>query len=318
MSELQVMSEIAVEDATEVDFSVLKRLNAAWPKRSTLASDIGRLHTDDEFFDPSVPDYPEHFLPFANHPSWIDAGAEQRQKVLTAAWLVYNQRVITAEEEVANPTFQRIAHGTLFGLSGAALREAAQQAHVDETWHTYMHILAMRKTGELRGMDTMPTYPDAVTYRRLVEARAASSGEDENEILDFAWTVVSEISINAYLELLSNDQDIQPYHSLVTRLHARDESAHGAVLIEIAKAAYGAMSEQQRRWFVTALPRALRAFAETDYSVWPIVLSHAGFEDADAIVAEMKNYPGNELLVRDFSGLTRLGRALHIEIEFPE
>lgn len=305
-----------LEDSPEVDFSVLKRLNASWPGRSTMASDLANLHVESDDFDPSVPDHPERLLPFNDHPSWKAADHDRKQVVLTLAWLVYNQRVITAEEDVANPTFQRIARGTMFGLSGHALREAAQQAHVDETWHTYMHILAMRKTQELRGLEAVPEFPHAVTYRRLLEARSKSSGIRENDILDFTWTVVSEISINAYLDLLSRDPDIQPYHRLVAKLHARDESAHSAVLIEIAKAAYRVMEADQRQWFVSALPRALRAFSETDFEVWPIVLREAGFPDADEIVEDARSQAGNSLLVRDFSGLRRLCKALDITVEY--
>jgi hypothetical protein len=296
-----------------IDVDTLRRLSAAWPRRATVRTDMVAIAEPEEY-DVAVPDYPAHFLPFAEHPEFLAAEPEQRQLVLTLAWLVYNERVVTAEEYVANPTFAMICHGVYPGTERFEIKQTVQQAHVDETWHTYMHMMAMRRTRQLRAVVDEPEYPHAVTYRVLVAEQEQCAERWERDLLSFVWTTVSEISVNAYLELLSRDETIQPMHSLVTRLHSRDESAHGPVMIEVAKAVYAHLDRKERDAFARAVPRALNAFVTQDFAVWPGILRRAGFARAREIVEDSKSYPGTGLLVRDFSGVQRLIREMDIDV----
>ncbi|MEU2723650.1 diiron oxygenase [Streptomyces smyrnaeus] len=313
---MTVLSEHS-EDGTAghehaIDESVLRRIAASWPRRATIRTDLDQIAEPEEY-DRTLPDYPVHLLPFAEHPHFVAADPEKRQQVLTMAWLVYNERVIAAEEYVANPTFAMIMHGVFPGADGVQLKRAVQQTHVDEVWHTYMHMVAMQRTREVREVVNEPSYPHTVTYRRLLQAEAETSEKWERDLLKLVWTTVSEISVNAYLELLSRDTTVQPLHALVPRLHARDESAHSSVMVEVAKSLFVHMNTEQRRAFVDALPRALNAFVAQDFEVWPDVLKHAGIEHADEIVADCRAQAGNDLLVRDFSGIRRIVREMELE-----
>lgn len=303
-------------DHEEIGHQTLRRLAEAWPRRATVRSDGFQLG-DVADHRPEIPDYPTRFLPFAEHPDYVDASDRQKQDVLTMGWLVYNERVVTAEEEVANPTFARIVHGKYPGASDPAAAEAIQQAHVDETWHTYMHMLALRRTREVRRLDDEPDYPTTVTHRSMLEAQAECDEQWQRDLLALVWTAVSEISVNAYLELLSRDEAIQPMHSLVTRLHARDESAHGPVMVEVCKKIYAEMNAEQRAMFARAVPMALHAFVVQDFAVWPLILRAAGFGNAEDIVEDSRRVPGNSLLVRDFSGVEKLIRAMNLDVEIP-
>ncbi|GAA4791706.1 diiron oxygenase [Streptomyces ziwulingensis] len=299
-------------DRGHLDESVLRRLADSWPRRATIRTDLDRIAQPEEY-DEALPDYPERLLPFAEHPLFLAAGPEQRRRVNTLAWLVYNERVIAAEEYVANPTFAMIMHGVFPGADHPDLRRSVQQAHVDETWHTYMHMVAMRRTREVRQVAGEPHYPHTVTYRRLLEAEADVQEKWERDLLKLVWTTVSEISVNAYLELLARDETIQPLHALVPRLHARDESAHSSVMVEVAKELYVHLTDEQRRAFVDALPRALHAFVAQDFEVWPGILHHAGIAHAEEIVADVRARADTALLVRDFSGIRRIVREMELE-----
>ncbi|MEV7602182.1 diiron oxygenase [Kitasatospora sp. NPDC089797] len=301
------------DHAHGIDESVLRRLAASWPRRATVRTDLTEITDPDTGdYDAALPDYPERLLPFAEHPLWLAATPEQRRTVQTLAWLVYNERVIAAEEYVANPTFAMIMHGVFPGADGVHTKRAVQQTHVDEVWHTYMHMVAMQRTRELREVTAEPAYPHTVTYRRLLEAEAKVSEKWERDLLKLVWTTVSEISVNAYLELLSRDETVQPLHALVPRLHARDESAHSSVMVEVAKGLYTHLNKEQQRAFVTALPEALNAFVAQDFAVWPGILKHAGFERADEIVEDCRRAAGHNLLVRDFSGIRRIVREMEL------
>lgn len=301
-----------IEDAEPgIGPNTLRRIAAAWPTRATVRTDMERL-AHPEAYDPELPDYPVRLLPFAEHPAFLEASPEQRQQVLTLAWLVYNERVITAEEYVANPTFAKIMHGVYPGAGRTDIKQAVQQAHIDEVWHTYMHMMAMERTRQERRVAKEPPYPHTVTYRRLLIAQDEVSEVWEKDLLSLLWTTVAEISINAYLELLSRDTTTQPMHALIPRLHARDESAHGSLMVEVIRELYVHMNLEQRQRFVTSLPDALHAFVAEDYEVWPIILDFAGIKQGREILEDSKRASGSGLLVRDFSGVRRLVRELEI------
>lgn len=297
---------------TEIDRATLRRLSAAWPRRATIRSHMEEL-TPAQVHDAAVPDYPVAFLPFARHPDFLDAPLEKRQAVLTYAWLMYNARVITAEEQIANPTFAKIVQGVFPGSDSIDIKQAVQQAHVDETWHTYMHMMAMHHTRQVRRLGAEPDYPHAVTYRHLVAEQEKTTDRRHRDLLALVWTTVTEVSVNAYLELLSRDQHIQPMHALVARLHARDEAAHGSVMVEVAKELYVHMTPAERQVFARALPAGVRAFSAQDYQAWPVILRHVGIARATDIVEDCRREKSLSLLVRDFSGVERLARELDLD-----
>lgn len=312
------------EPAAVVNRALVERLAKSWPGRAAVRSGQfeSAVAAAAVAFDPAVPDYPHELVPFWDHPRFHAASPEQRQAVLTSAWLVYNDRVITAEEQVANPALTMVMHGAFPGADDAGMRRAVQQSLVDETFHTYIHMVAVDRTRSARGLaGPAAGWPPSVTFRRYRQACAGAGSEWERKLLALVWTVVSEVSINAYLVLLSRNDAIQPLHRLVTHLHDRDEAAHGRLMVEVAKSLYCHMTAEQRRAFTAALAPALHAFVAHDFSAWAAVLGYVGVAGADEIVADCRADPGTGTLVRDFSGLRRLAAELEIldqlDVELP-
>lgn len=292
--------------------STLKRLVAAWPRRATIRTDMAAFMAP----DPSVSDltdYPVHLVPFTEHPRFLDASDESRQLVNTLAWQAYNARVIAAEEYVANPTFEMLTHGVFPGVERYEAKEAMQQAHIDEVWHTYMHMTAMQRTKETRNLTTEPDYSHPITNRRLFELVAERSEKWEREMLYLVWTVVGELHINNFLELLARDKTIQPMHSLVARLHARDEAAHGPIIAEVMKDVFVHLNKEQRELFIRTIPDAIIALGAQDYEIWSDILHFVGIPGVTEIVNDTRRLPGTEMMLADFSTVERLVRDLEIE-----
>ncbi|MBB5078758.1 diiron oxygenase [Nonomuraea endophytica] len=307
------MSIATEENEASVGPATLRRLAAAWPKRATVRTDMDAV-LEPGAYDERLMDYPVDLLPFGRHPDFAGAPYEQRLLVNTLAWLAYNERVIAAEEHVANPTFEMLAHGVFPGLTRFEAKEAVQQSHVDEVWHTYMHMLAMRRTREARRLYAEPdTYQHPVTNRRLYALTARAAEKWERDLLYLLWTAVGEISINKFLDLLAGDRTIQPMHALIARLHARDEAAHGPVLFEVTKEVFACLGRRERELFARTLPEAILAFGAEDYALWLEILRFAGFADPRGIVEDSRAAPGADLLVTDFSPVQRLVRELEIE-----
>ena len=80
---------------------VVRRLNAAWPRRATVCH--AASVTAETTFDPLRPDYPPRLVPFYEHPAFASADPALKARVLTWGWIGYNQRTITAEDCVVNP-----------------------------------------------------------------------------------------------------------------------------------------------------------------------------------------------------------------------
>jgi hypothetical protein len=293
-----------------VRHDVIQKLANSWPKRTTIRSDKFPWSSG-TVYDPTRPDYPERMVPFANHPRFLAVEPERRHRVLTWAWLVYNERTILAEEHIANPAFTMIMHGAFDGADDVHVRQAIQQTLIDEHFHTLIHTQAIDETCRRRGITASRT-PDSVTRRRYLEALARATDPWQKALVTLAFAIVAEVSVNAYLELLAADDTIQPLHRLVPHLHNRDEFAHGELLVEVAKILYVRMSERQQRFFVTVLPEALYAYAAQDFSAWRTVLARAGIADGDEIVADCERDASSKLLVRDFSGLHHLADELEI------
>ncbi|WP_328332131.1 MULTISPECIES: diiron oxygenase [unclassified Streptomyces] len=292
--------------------STLKRIVAAWPRRATIRTDMAAF-MDSGIDDSGATDYPLHLIPFVRHPNFLAASDESRQLVNTLAWQAYNARVIAAEEYVANPTFEMLAHGVFPGVDRYEAKEAVQQSHIDEVWHTYMHMIAMQRTKEAHGLTAQPDYSHPITNRRLFDLVAERSEKWERDILFLVWTVVGELHINNFLELLAHDKTIQPMHSLVARLHARDEAAHGPIVAEVMKDIFVHLNKDQRDLFIHTLPAAITALGAQDYEIWSDILKFVGIAGATEIVADTRRLPGTEMMLTDFSTVERLIRDLGIE-----
>lgn len=300
--------------ADGVGLPTLQRIAAAWPSRAAVRGS-GIVPDDDAEYDPSLPDYPAHLVPFANHPRFLAAPEPARRQVLTGLWLGYNERVIETERLIAGPAFDLIMSGHFPGSEHDDIRKAVQQSIVDESYHTYMHMMAITRTRRLRGIATRPRQPQLVTYRRLRQALDGMPERWERDIAVLVWGAVAETCINALLALIARDRGIQPMHSLVTTLHLRDESAHGSVVVEVVKVLHERMNGAQRRVLARCLPLALQAFSEQDPSTLRVELEHAGVAGVDEIIGDLRSAGTGQRLVRDFSGAERMVRELGISDE---
>lgn len=307
------------EDA--IGSATLSRLVAAWPRRAAVTTSPGVLD-ESAAYDPQLPDYPPHMVPFKAHPRFLAATPEQRRQVLTGLWIGYNERVIATEHLIAEPAFDLVMRGVFPGSDAPLVRQGVQQAIVDESFHTYMHMLAISRTRELREVRSRPEQPPLVTYRRLREVLAQMPEEWERHVAVLVWGAVAETCINSLLALLARDDSIQPLHSLITTLHLRDETAHGSIVIEVVRELYARMNAGQRRALVRCLPLALEAFAEQDLSTLRLELVTAGVEGADEIVGDLRATASARRLVRDFSGAQRMVEQLEladeVDFDFPE
>ncbi|WP_327261404.1 diiron oxygenase [Streptomyces sp. NBC_01232] len=287
-----------------VESAVIRRLVGNWHRRATVKRDEPDL---DELFDPARADYPERILPFHDHPTYRALSPEKQSELLSWAWIAYNRHTVMAEQKVANPAFALVMEGEYPGLGGEALNLSLAQAMVDEQYHTLMHLNASAVTRRRRGR-AMPdsALPLSHTARVHQELRDQAVERSEKSLTTLAFATVSEISINAYLDLLAEDTAIQPINSTTATLHNRDEYCHASISHVLAEMVYAHLNTSQRRYFLDMLMEGLDAFVANDYSTWHRIVDLADVAGGHEMLADCQAQAGRGRLVRDYTGLHKL------------
>jgi alpha-N-dichloroacetyl-p-aminophenylserinol N-oxygenase len=296
--------------------AVISRLAGNWHRRAT----VKRAEPDiDSLFDPNRPDYPERIVPFHNHPVWQALPDELRSRLLSWAWIAYNRHTVLAEQRVANPAFALVMDGEFPGLGGQEMEIALAQAMVDEQYHSLMHINASALTRRRRKYAFSDSVlPESHTARAHQRLRAQCAQRWQRSLTTLAFATVSEISINAYLDLLADDPEIQVVNSTTARLHNRDEYCHASISDEMAKLVYDVLDAEKRRFFLDRLVAGLEAFVATDYAAWLAILRIEEVPGWERMVADVRADKSSSRLVRDYSGLHSLMSEMDVlsEVEF--
>ncbi|WP_326950817.1 diiron oxygenase [Amycolatopsis sp. NBC_00348] len=287
-----------------VESAVIGRLAGNWRRRATVKRDEPDL---DDLFDVGRPDYPEHLVPFRDHPTWLGLPDHVRSRLLSWAWIAYNRHTVLAEQRVANPAFALVMEGEFPGLGGPTMEIALAQAMVDEQYHTLMHIGASAVTRRKRQAALpdawLPDSHTAVVHQAL---RDRAEERWQRSLTTLAFATVSEISINAYLDLLAADPDIQVVNSTTATLHNRDEYCHASISDELGKVIYEVLDPDRKRFFLDMLVAGLEAFVATDYSTWERILEIEQVPGRQRMIAETRADTSRARLVRDYTGLHSL------------
>ncbi|TKC87766.1 diiron oxygenase [Trinickia terrae] len=294
---------------TNANKALIAQLNNAWPRRATVC-DMAKFRVEGEF-DASRPDYPVALVPFFEHDAIQRLDDPVKHAILTWGWIGYNRRTVAAEDHVVNPALNYLASEILPG-DDWVFTESIRQTLIDEHYHTLMHLGAIQRTRRQRQIDIDMDLPMSVTYRELEALKATLVEPWEKQLAAVAFATVAEISVNAFLDILADDETIQPQNRSVAQLHNRDEYAHSKTLGEISKVVFHRLNPKQKAFFVATLPFALRAFVAQDFSMWEAILQQLKVPNGVDIICDCRQ-PGREsALTRDYSGLHRLADELGI------
>ncbi|MFI5983599.1 diiron oxygenase [Streptomyces sp. NPDC051555] len=300
----------------QVETAVIRRLVGNWHRRATVKRDEPDL---DELFEVDRPDYPEGILPFHDHPTYQALDPAKKSELMSWAWIAYNRHTIMAEQKVANPAFALVMEGEYPMLQDEALNISLAQAMVDEQYHTLMHLNASALTRRRRGR-AMPDndLPISHTAREHLRLREGASHRWQKSLTTLAFATVSEISINAYLDLLADDPHIQPVNSSTAKLHNRDEYCHASISAVLAEMVHDKLDAEQGQFFRDMLFEGLEAFVATDYTTWHRIMDLAEVEGGHAMLADCQAETSRKRLVRDYTGLHTLIERMGVQelVEF--
>ncbi|MGB6053336.1 MAG: diiron oxygenase [Rhodococcus sp. (in: high G+C Gram-positive bacteria)] len=296
-----------------VESAVVSRLAGNWGKRATVKKPEPDL---DDLFDLAKHDYPEALIPFADHDVYRALPETTQERIRAWGWIAFNKNVMDVEQHVVNPGFALLAADAFDTGMGDVLAVAVTQAMVDEQYHTLMHLNASALTRRQRGW-AMPdrTLPVSATVRRQRAAQLGAADESAAALSTLAYTTVAEISITSYLDLIEDDEAIQPVNRATVKLHNRDEHCHASIADEMAAIVFETLSAGDRRHFLDGLAAGMDAFSSNDFGTWAAILRAEGVVDADRMLADTAADDTRRQLVQDYSGIRSLCRRLDVEDE---
>jgi len=289
--------------------NVCTLLADSWSSR--VAVKTGKLDIEN-YYDPSIPDYPPDLVPFAEDSRYQVLSAAIQQKILAGAWVVYNEKTIDIETSVVAPACELLLKGAFKGLDTSAAKRVIAQTLVDEQFHILMCLDASLMTRKMHSIEELQI-PESLTVKELRKAKEAADGNRNADIIQLAFATVAEVTINAYLDLLASNNEIQPFNRETTNLHRKDESAHNKIFREVLKDIYKNFYENEKEIFITGLGQGLSSFIKVDLSAWQAILLFLEVKGVNDIVDSYIRKIGNKKMVRDYSGFRDLLSELGID-----
>ncbi|QNG19673.1 diiron oxygenase [Rhodococcus triatomae] len=293
-----------------VENAVVSRLTTTWGRRATVKKPEPDL---DDLFDLEKHDYPDTLLPFARHDAFLSASEDARNRLRAWAWVAFNKNVMDIEQYVVNPGFDLLAHDAFDSGLGDTLYLAVHQSMVDEQYHTLMHRNASAVTRRRRGW-ALPdrVLPDVLTVRRVRRAADEAGDRRVAALLTLAFTTVAEISISSYLDLVCDDEDVQPVNRATVRLHNRDEYTHASITSEAAAAVFDGLDGNECRVFLEGLVAGMDAFGGNDFGSWRAIVDYEELPGGQAMIDDAEHHLGSARPGQDFSGIRRLCEQLDV------
>ncbi|MDJ0392776.1 diiron oxygenase [Rhodococcus sp. G-MC3] len=303
----------AYDSTDEVESAIVSRLAGNWANRATVKKPEPDL---DDLFDHVKHDYPEALIPFAEHETYRALPESTRARIRAWGWISFNKNVMDVEQHVVNPGFSLLAQDAFDTGMGDTLAIAVTQAMVDEQYHTLMHLNASALTRRQRGW-AMPdrALPFSAVVRKQRATQLEASNPSDAALSALAYTTVAEISITSYLDLIEDNDMIQPVNRATVKLHNRDEYCHASIADEMAAIVFGSLDASDRRLFLDGLADGMEAFSGTDFSTWSTILRAENVPDFERMLSDVIADGSRKHMVQDYSGIRSLCRKLDVEDE---
>ncbi|WP_437585648.1 diiron oxygenase [Sorangium sp. So ce1000] len=264
------------------------------------------------YYDKTAPDYPAGMVPFRDDPRYRALDAETQRRVLAAAWVAYNEKTISVEMDVVEPACGLLLRGAFAGIDTSALKRSVAQTLVDEQFHVLMCLEGCLVAREAHNIQTL-RFPKPLVVEELEREKARCERPRDAELVQLAFATVAEVTINAYLDLLANDQTIQALNREMTALHRKDESSHRKLFNEFTKALFACLDDDERAVYLRGIAMGLEAFVRVDLGAWAAILDHLEIPEASDIIQRCLEASASRRIVRDFSGFRLLLRDIGVK-----
>ncbi len=264
----------------------VERIVEAWPRVASV------VHWAPAFEDGPGHDYPLSALPVSQE-SLSALNEEERAELALSLWIQYNRRTIDAEEYIANPAIDWLCRDGDLPLT---MELALMQTAVDERYHTYFHRLALKEA--LGRSFVEAPFVRSITVRELLARQAECGAEWQRRLVQLAYAAVAEVSVNAFLEVLSKSSEIRASNRELVHMHNADESLHSVIFVEVVAHLLKKLPPEEAAFLVAEMERARDSFLKHDFSMYREVFDAHGFS--------LELITTHQMMSRDMSGVDEL------------
>lgn len=287
---------------------LLLRISESWNTRAKV-----RREPVDLDFNPERDDFLETLLPFHQHPLYRALSENDRRRIMSCGWLIYNDKTVAIETAIVTPSCNDALEGRIPGLEGGLVRKLVCETLVDEAYHLLLVENASRITRYYRDLTHIRIPIPAFNLVRLMEEEKARCTEGWQRVLvQLATSVVSEIFVSDYLHQLSDCHTIQAMNRATVAAHRHDELAHSKVFTGLSETFYPALEPKHQAFFAEVLPKPIQWFADMELDIWDSVLEQLGIAQGRTIIADCRPLNANAVRRVDYSGVVDLARGIGI------
>jgi AraC-like DNA-binding protein len=237
----------------------LIRVERSWHKRAQV-----KLHTQkpDDLIDLNTPDFLEELLPFFNDVNYQQYPKPLKMLLLSAGWVMYNQKTIAIETEVICPACISLLRDHPLSYATAA---AISETLTDEAFHTLFSVNMCEMAISQRGINI--SWPQLELSRHLAHKQTLMQ-ESNFKIYQLAFALISETFISDYLSSLSEASQIQPVFRHAVALHKKDEAVHKNIFPMFIRDIFKELPKQHKEIFLQGVTAAIRLFPMHEVYAW--------------------------------------------------
>ncbi len=286
----------------------LLRVSNLWEKRAKV-----RNHSleNELSFDRNKKDFLEDLLPFHKHPLYCSLAKDDKNRILSAGWLAYNEKNIDIENYIVSPTCLNIYKEHYPGVQSQYCKRIANETITDEAYHVLLTNNSSNITRKCRNLDKIKIKTCNLVQQMRKHQENYHEAWKKNIIL-LVTAIVSEVFICGYLRKLAASKTIQPINMQVARVHVEDEMAHGFIFRKLAKLIYSNLNRKQKDFFSEKLHCPISWFVDKELDVWESLLSQLKIRKYQDIINDVKEE--NKILFNavDYTSIIDLANELGI------
>jgi alpha-N-dichloroacetyl-p-aminophenylserinol N-oxygenase len=221
------------------------------------------------------PDFPKEYLPFYDAALWNDLNTKIQTELLSWAWFIYNHKTIIIEQEIICAFCKIVITRSEFLEISFDYKLRLSQIQIDESYHTLMSLYGIKIIDDARKIGFK--LDSKLAIQEYVD-QAKSLSSIEYEIALFVASIISENAITAYLNIMSNRDDIQKICKVITEIHRKDEATHSTIFLDLFRNNITNINSDILFLIQKYYNKYISAFVSYEDSVWNEILSRYKIE----------------------------------------
>jgi alpha-N-dichloroacetyl-p-aminophenylserinol N-oxygenase len=261
-----------------------RKIGASWEGRASVRKVALPSATS---FERQKKDFVTELLPFYTHPRFVEATQETQARILSCAWLAYNQKTIDIEARILAPACTALYEHSSFSACQGSSQDVIGQTMTDEAYHVLLTRHASDIARAHRGLEFL-RIPRCNVVTSMLALQDEYAESWKKDLVVIVTAIVTEVFICDYLRKMSSAVDVQPMNVLTTKMHLVDELAHASIFRAVARKLYQDMSTSERSFYVSLFAKPVEWFADRELDTWGSIFEQIQVSGRNEILGDLR------------------------------